>query len=202
MPGTLKLKSDAGGSISLAANTTAASDLTVSVPPFAATMATLVANTTGPYFSVPNVVGNGPCVLSYNLTSQVIATNSITKVILNAKIFDTNSCFDSATNYRFTPNVAGYYNISFSSQMDYVGANRGFVFLYRNGSQYAANEQPNNSVASTYPTFSLNNIVVYANGVSDYFEIYVQQNSGGNKQLYGGTGPITTYFAASMVRSA
>jgi hypothetical protein len=183
-------------SVVLSGNTSGA--VTLSVPDVAGTNTATLPAATGTVM----VTGNMPAVLAYNLTSQVISTATATKVALNAEIFDTNNCFDSTTNYRFTPNVAGYYNISFSAQVDYIGANRGFVFLYKNGSSYAANEQPNNSVASTYPTFNLNNIVVYANGSTDYFEIYVQQSSGGNKTLYGGTAPLTTYFAASMIRGS
>jgi hypothetical protein len=46
MPGTLKLKSEAGGSVILAANTTAVSDYTVTVPPVADTMALVGATQT------------------------------------------------------------------------------------------------------------------------------------------------------------
>jgi len=79
MPGTLKLKSEAGGSVILTANTTAASDLSVIVPPYAATMATLVANTTGPVFSVPNVASNGPSFHVYLNNTQSFSASTYTK---------------------------------------------------------------------------------------------------------------------------
>ena len=83
------------------------------------------------------VAGTGPAVFAYGTTNaQSISTGTPTKIILNAEVFDTNNCFDSTTNYRFTPNVAGYYQISFATQFDYLGAARGFVYLYKNGSNF------------------------------------------------------------------
>jgi hypothetical protein len=151
------------------------------------------------------VSGNMPAVFAYGTTNaQSIPTGTPTKIILNAELFDTNNCFDSTTNYRFTPNVAGYYQISFATQFDYLGASRGWVYLYKNGSSFIFQEQPNNSASSTYPSLMLTNCLVYANGTTDYFEIYVQQNSGGSKGSYGGASqpPYTTWFSANMVRAA
>ena len=151
------------------------------------------------------VSGTGPAVFAYGTTNaQTVATATPTKIILNAEVFDTNNCFDSTTNYRFTPNVAGYYQIAFATQFDYLGAARGWVYLYKNGSNFIFQEQPNNSAASTYPSLMLTNCLIYANGTTDYFEIYVQQNSGGNKGSYGGASqpPYSTWFSANMVRGA
>jgi hypothetical protein len=41
-----------------------------------------------------------------------ITSNTFTKVQINTEEFDTNSNFDSTTNYRFTPTVAGYYQVN------------------------------------------------------------------------------------------
>jgi hypothetical protein len=152
-----------------------------------------------------NVGSTGPAVFAYGTTNaQTIATSTITKIIFNGKIFDTNNCFDSTTNYRFTPNVAGYYQISFTTQFDYIGSWRAFVYLYKNGSNFLFQEQPNGMAASTYPSLTLNPVLVYANGTTDYFEIYVEQRSGGNQGSYGGGSvpPYSTFFSANMVRAA
>ena len=185
----LKLKNPAGGSLALV-SADGASDLTVTFP---ATTGTAM------------VTGNMPAVFAYStLNSQTFATSTITKVGLNAEVFDTNNCFDSTTNYRFTPNVAGYYLISFTTQFDYIGAYRAFVYLYKNGSNFIFQEQINGVTASTYPALTLNPVLVYANGTSDYFEIYIEQRSGGNQGAYGGASqpPYSTYFSAYMVRAA
>ena len=149
------------------------------------------------------VAGTGPTVYAYNTTSQNISNSTQTKVVLDGELFDTASCFNTS-NYRFTPNVAGYYQISFTSQMDYIGGGgaRSLTYLYKNGTQFLFVEGPNNAAASTYPSLMLNNVLVYANGSTDYFEIYVWQSSGGTKTLYGGSSPYGTYFSASLVRAA
>jgi hypothetical protein len=186
---SLVLQSSGGGQITIQEPATA-SNFTQTLPAATGTV---------------QVSGNMPAVFAYGTSNpQTISTGTPTKIILNAELFDTNNCFDSTTNYRFTPNVAGYYQISFATQFDFVGAQRSFVFLYKNGSSFIFQEQPNNSVGSTYPALMLTNVLVYANGTTDYFEIYVQQNSGGNKGSYGSTPPsqYSTFFSANMVRAA
>ncbi len=42
-------------------------------------------------------------------STQTVASGTMTLAQLQSEEFDTDSCFDSATNYRFTPLVAGYY---------------------------------------------------------------------------------------------
>lgn len=142
---------------------------------------------------------NGPAFSAYRASSQqVIATSTYTKVGFNAETFDTNSCYDSTTNYRFTPNLAGYYQLNSGIQMDgfsgYIN-----ILIYKNGSQYSMINIGAN--AATYPSFEISDIV-YANGTTDYFEVYVYQNSGVNKNIYSGSSPAYCWFSGSMVRGA
>lgn len=50
-----------------------------------------------------------PAFRAYTTSSQTITSGTFTKVALQAKSFDSTSAFDSTTNYRFQPTVAGYY---------------------------------------------------------------------------------------------
>jgi hypothetical protein len=53
---------------------------------------------------------NGPAFNAYYAgASQAIATGTFTKALFDTEFFDTNSCFASS---RFTPTVAGYYQIN------------------------------------------------------------------------------------------
>ena len=145
------------------------------------------------------VSGNMPAFRANLITAnQTISTATYTKVQFNAKTFDTNNCFDSTTNYRFTPNVAGYYQLNSCIQMDgfsgYID-----ILIYKNGSQYSLINIGAN--AATYPSFEISDIV-YANGTTDYFEIYVYQNSGVNKNIYSGSSPAYCWFSGAMVRGA
>jgi len=201
MPGTLKLKSEAGGSVILAANTTAASDLTVSVPPFAGTMATLVANTTGPVFSVPNVAGNGPTFSAYATTSQTVSSGVGTKVIFQGTYWNTGNCYDPTTNYRFTPTVAGYYQFNAGIGIGSNTAGERQLSIYKNGSEW---KRGTDSAGSGATPYQMNvSRLVYFNGTTDYVESRCFLNSGSSQNIGGGGGYIpATYFDGCMVRSA
>ena len=58
-------------------------------------------------------------------------TNDVfTKVPFNTKVFDIENCFDAATNFRFTPNVAGYYQINGATNT--INANRLGIMVLMN----------------------------------------------------------------------
>ena len=58
------------------------------------------------------VSGNMPAFSAYQSSSQSISNSTFTKIQLQTKEFDTNSNFDNTTNYRYTPTIAGYYQIN------------------------------------------------------------------------------------------
>ena len=137
--------------------------------------------------------GTGPAFRAYRNGNQTISAATATKIAFNAENFDTNSNFDSSTNYRFTPTVAGYYQ---------VNANAGFTTgsgqlnIYKNGSNYQTGVEVTYN-ASLGGHFSINDLV-YLNGSTDYIEIYTYLTSGTTLT----SGDTNTAFSASMVRSA
>lgn len=65
-----------------------------------------------------------PSFCAYMSTDQTgIANATWTKVQLSSEEFDLGSCFDSATNFRFTPSVAGRYRFEWS--VGFYGASIG-----------------------------------------------------------------------------
>ena len=136
---------------------------------------------------------NGPAFRAYRSGNQTISAATTTKVALNAETFDTNSNFDSTTNYRFTPTVAGYYQvngvISFTT-----GAGQPAIF--KNGATYSTGLEVtyNVSLGGHIPIAEL----VYLNGSTDYIELYVYLTTGTTIS----SGESNTAFSASMVRSA
>lgn len=214
MPGTLKLKSEAGGSVILAANTTAASDYTVTVPPVNGTLAvntatsivaTLTPNATGPTFNQSGVAGNGPTFSAYQSTQQPSLTSGTSTLLqFQTEEWDIGGCFNntgstvtlngiSAPAYSFTPNVAGYYQITagsgVASSVVYMS-----MFAYKNGSLWKRLSNTNTATVSGVN----GSTIVYCNGTSDYIQIYLSQ--GGNQQLANSSD--STYFQAVMLRSA
>lgn len=65
----------------------------------------------GTYFQLVNAYRQTfPCFSAYRSgTTQTVATGTSTIAQLNSEEFDSDACYDSATNYRFTASVAGYY---------------------------------------------------------------------------------------------
>ena len=76
----------------------------------------------------------GPAFFAYRTSTQSVTAGVTTKVQLNGELFDTHGCFDSTTNYRFTPTVAGYYQ--FNATLGIFGNNgsQSNVEIRKNGS--------------------------------------------------------------------
>jgi hypothetical protein len=138
------------------------------------------------------VAGTGPAFSAYQNSAQTPAATTFTKVNLQAENFDTASCFDSTTNYRFTPNVAGYYQLNGVAQ--YGGAVLNLIVsIYKNGSEYVRGGTQSSSFQGTVST------TVYLNGTTDYVELYTFNTSGGVATV--ATSPATQ-FSGFLARAA
>lgn len=120
---------------------------------------------------------------AYRSGSQTIANNTATKVQFNVAEFDTNSDYDATTNYRFTPSVAGYYQISASVLMNEHSSPAIYrIFIYQNGSEISRADY--NFSNSNFGTMQINDLLFFS-GFLDYVEIFVLQITGGNVTLQG-----------------
>jgi len=119
----------------------------------------------------PNIAGNGPAFFAYATVTQSITTATQTKIALANKRFDTNNNFDSTTNYRFTPTVAGYYFISGTIAINSPSANTGaYATIYKNGSTaFVSSGAGGNTAMYPFPTVTG---IIYLNGSTDYVELY------------------------------
>lgn len=146
------------------------------------------------------VSGNMPAFRAYNNANQSITASTFTKVSLQVEDFDTASAFDNTTNYRFTPQVAGYYQVSGSIFFNYAGAdgNVSRVLIYKNGTAYSISY---NQINFSYGPLGPINItdLIYLNGTTDYIELYGWTNNASPSFSSSSTG---TRFAAVLVRSA
>ena len=140
------------------------------------------------------VAGTGPAFSAYANASQSISSVTYTKITFNAEEFDTASCFDSTTNYRFTPTVSGYYQVNLV--VGSSGNASHWALIYKNGSvfKYGAPNSAAINIGFGASVFAL----VYMNGTTDYIEGYTYIAAAAT--IVNGTG--TTYFQASMVRAA
>jgi len=144
------------------------------------------------------VAGTGPAFSAYPTANQNITVSTFTKVQLNAELFDTASAFDITTNYRFTPQVAGYYqfsgNLYFSST---VSITTGHIVIYKNGS--IAHFGSNNTATNSTMMSSIASLV-YLNGSTDYVELYTYVSGTGSISVVGGSS--LSYLHGCLVRGA
>ena len=173
----LKLKNPSGGSLNLV-SADGASDLTVTFP---ATTGTAM------------VSGNMPAFSAYLAGTQTLpGTNTFTKILFDTEEYDTNNNF-SLVNSRFTPTVAGYYLFTWNIE---ISSSYGFTLggVYKNGSTAKQGNWNNASSGA-----SIGSAVVYANGSTDYFELFI--NFSGNGQDVGGASS-GYWFQGTMLRAA
>jgi hypothetical protein len=129
--------------------------------------------------------------------TQTLTNNTATKVTFNTELFDTNNNYDSTTNYRFTPTVAGYYqaNVFIAGPTSATGVTA--TYIYKNGARYATSANVNYAGGNVVSLSSL----VYLNGSTDYIECYCYQDTGVSNSV-GSSDASITRFQACLVRGA
>jgi hypothetical protein len=122
--------------------------------------------------TVTNLYHNGP-IFSANSSNQTLPANINTNtVIIQPNIeFNVGSCYNSSTG-RFTPNVAGYYEIKakiyFNNQ-----SNNAIVSIFKNGAAYKILQQCNGTGGFLGAGGSC---IVYCNGTTDYLTMCGSSN--------------------------
>jgi hypothetical protein len=140
---------------------------------------------------------NAPAFSAGRSTNQSITAGQWTKVQCQTEEFDTASAYDNATNYRFTPQVAGYYQVSGAVYATGTNLTQVQARIYKNGSA--------DKLGTPTSTGALNEIgssvsaLVYLNGTTDYVELFGYVS--GTSPVFTGNVALT-YFQACLVRAA
>ena len=138
---------------------------------------------------------NGPAFSAGASALQSIAVNTIAKMECDTEFFDTNSNYNTSL-YRFTPTVAGYYQVNGVVSAQTTEATYGVhAIIYRNGTVVAYGST-SLAAAYNYP-YSNVSALVYMNGSTDYLELY--------NNVFGASGTLNcsgNLFCASLIRSA
>jgi hypothetical protein len=176
------------------ASATGSGTMTLAGPSTNSNQTVTIPDTTGTMM----VSGNMPAFSAYNSSSTTLSAGTYTKIALQTETFDTNSYFDNATNYRFTPLISGYYQINGGvSTNNPAGAVT--CAIYKNGSVYQKGgiivPQPGTTLAGSVVAG-----IVYFNGSTDYVELYAIQTNGSSQTTNANS--YDTYFNGSMVRGA
>lgn len=136
---------------------------------------------------------SGPAFSAYRNAARNTAAAGWQNVIPDTEEFDTASCYDTTTG-RFTPNVAGYYQIN--GQV-YTGASVNEVMgaIWKNGATYKSGSR----TASNGNGSSVSSII-YFNGSTDYVELYIYYGGSAIALSVGST--IYNYMNGVFVRPA
>ena len=126
-----------------------------------------------------------PSFSAYASVAQAVGA-AFVKIQIDTEEFDDTNNYDSVTNYRFTPNVAGYYYVTGSINVAAPGAH--IASIYKNGSEFKRGDQPGTTTGTGVSS------LIYLNGSTDYIELW---------GIFGGatnltTGASMTYFQAKL----
>jgi hypothetical protein len=124
-------------------------------------------------------VASAPSFRAYNSGGTFTISSGVNKWTLNAEDNDSSGTFDTATNYRWTPNVAGWYLIG--AEINAASGSTGemlAILLYKNGTRECdLSGVP--FVASTNSCHPSGAALVNLNGSTDYIEFFIYNTAGG-----------------------
>jgi hypothetical protein len=167
------------------------SDRTLNLPDNSGTLVTNTSGSVSQAMLASGVAGTGPAFSAYQSSAQSFSQTTFTKVSFQTEEFDTASCFDNASTYRFTPNVAGYYQVT--GAVAWNSPTAVLCQIHKNGDAIRRGLFENNAFSSFVSA------LIYLNGLTDYVELYGYQ--AGATQNAEATA-LRTYFQAALVRAA
>lgn len=137
---------------------------------------------------------NAPAFIAVPSATQSIGATTQTKLTFDIEEFDATGAYDNSTNYRFTPQIAGYYQVSLGIQLQ-SGQTVLIGSIYKNGSQHRAASRDS---ATANQTTLNTNALVYMNGTTDYIEAFIYTSASATVT----SSAQWNYFEASLARIA
>jgi hypothetical protein len=128
---------------------------------------------------------NTPSFLVTISGTQSISNATDTKIQFNSEIYDTDNTFDSSTNYRFTPAVAGKYVLGTGLTLSSMEADEKVQLqIKKNGSRLDYDPiQRSFSTNSGGETISVENNLIAEANTTDYFEVWIYHTEGGSRDI-------------------
>jgi hypothetical protein len=145
---------------------------------------------------------NTPAFEAYLNATVVVSDATDTKVAIATEVFDSDGCYDSSTNYRFTPTTAGKYFVYGAVQVDtdaVSAMNYGVLVVKKNGTTvfYSQLDGRNNNLGYSN---GLNVAgIIDMNGSSDYVELWATLDSGSAVKFAGDSTSRMTNFGAYRI---
>ena len=152
------------------------------------------AEATGLKWATPAAAGSGPTFKATRTGgNQSFSASTTTKIQYNTEIWDSNSCYDPTTNYRFTPTTAGYYEVTVSAYISQGSTSDVYLYIRKNGADNSLLYAGATAAASSVQI----NALVDMNGSSDYLEAFIYAE--GSSPSVIGTGTYS-YFNSIFIR--
>ena len=141
---------------------------------------------------------NTPAFQAYLSSSQSVSNATDTRINFNTEDFDTNGCYDNATNYRFTPTTAGKYFVyaSLFVEPNTFSVTQGArINIRKNGTiiSHVLFYDIVNRINNFNPVI---NSIVDMNGTSDYLDCSGLHWVGSGTNAFGGNSQRCTLFGA------
>lgn len=144
-----------------------------------------------PALSLASQTLSNPYKFSAYLNSAQNSINGQTKVLIDAKTFDTNSSFDAATNHRFVAPISGFYFFNAGLAMGAAGTAVWQAILYKNGAQIKTGTITNSNV--NFQQSQVSGLISLA--TNDYIELYVYASA----IVALSNGAVNTYLDGFLV---
>ena len=152
---------------------------------------------TAPEWAAPTSA-SGPTFRAFrDATAQSLTISTSTKVAFNGETWDTDSCYDPTTNFRFTANKAGYYQFNTNVGITTTGTvGRTFLRFYKNGSEFT--RVWDGPTPQAYEIMG-GSCLIYLNGTTDYVEVYAFSATATTREI--DFGASNTSFDGVWIRS-
>jgi len=149
-----------------------------------------------PTFATATSADNTPYFYAFLSSSQTVSDATTTTVAFNSELVDTASAFDTS-NYRFTPQTAGYYQLHAQVNCDATAVDSlqlAQMFIRKNGSDVSNSFVDGRNDEIGYAQTPSLSVIVQANGSSDYFTVAAYVDSSSGSQRFYGSSTSPTFF--------
>ena len=126
--------------------------------------------------ALTSVVPEGPAFYAVLSSNQAISHNTATVIAFATETYDTDGDYNNS-NYRFSPQVAGYYHVTLQIRW-YVPTSQQTAFnseIRKNGTAWASGQFDSNMGNSTDSTYFTRSALIPLNGSSDYLDFTCYQ---------------------------
>lgn len=143
--------------------------------------------------------GVGHAARAYLSSNQSHASSGTAqRVDFDSEDFDLDGEFDSTTNYRFTPTVAGLYLVTASVAFAHNVTGYRSIFVLKNGTYVWGNAVQAVTVTSIETVVTVS-AILDMNGSTDYIRIYANQDSGGALNMIGSGSQYKTHVSIAKL---